>query len=199
MADKRSELLSAAVHVFARRGYDGASLQEIADIAGVRQPLIHYHFGSKESLWQASVDFVFSKLDSAFQTISRAAYDLEPIDQIRVLVRVLLQFVVQEPDLPLILLNETRDPGPRLDWLVDKYIRKTNKPLSEMLEGARAKGQIRDLHPLHFTNTVLSTISQLCIAKPLYEALYGPEVIKAEMASDHAEHLIRILLEGIKT
>lgn len=46
----RSRLLSAAVQVFDRKGYDAASVREIVEMAGVTKPALYYHFGSKEGL-----------------------------------------------------------------------------------------------------------------------------------------------------
>ncbi len=44
-------ILSAAESCFARAGYEGASMREIAEVAGVSKSLLHYHFDSKEHLF----------------------------------------------------------------------------------------------------------------------------------------------------
>jgi len=49
----RARTIAAAVEEFALKGYDAASLRAIGRRAGVSQPLISYHFGSKEGLWDA--------------------------------------------------------------------------------------------------------------------------------------------------
>jgi AcrR family transcriptional regulator len=46
----RIRLLNAAVHVFERKGYAGASVREIVELAGVTKPALYYHFGSKEGV-----------------------------------------------------------------------------------------------------------------------------------------------------
>ena len=46
-------ILEAAEYIFARSGFSGASLREIADRANVAQALIHYHFETKENLFEA--------------------------------------------------------------------------------------------------------------------------------------------------
>jgi len=46
-------ILDAAERVFALHGFDGASMRQIATGAGVAQALLHYHFGSKEKLFEA--------------------------------------------------------------------------------------------------------------------------------------------------
>jgi AcrR family transcriptional regulator len=43
-------ILAAALELWTREGYHGASLKEIADAAGVAKSLLHYHFASKEHL-----------------------------------------------------------------------------------------------------------------------------------------------------
>jgi AcrR family transcriptional regulator len=49
----RDLLLDAAEHVFADRGFEGASLEEIADKAGYSRGAIYKHFGSKDELFLA--------------------------------------------------------------------------------------------------------------------------------------------------
>jgi TetR/AcrR family transcriptional regulator len=49
----RAQILKAAADLFAAQGYDGTNLRAVARAAGVSQPLIHHHFGSKQGLWEA--------------------------------------------------------------------------------------------------------------------------------------------------
>ena len=45
---RRAEIIDAAAQIFARRGFHGASTQDIADVLGVRQASLYYYFPSKE-------------------------------------------------------------------------------------------------------------------------------------------------------
>src|SRR4051812_33358197 len=49
----RRSVLDAAERLFAERGFAGTSMRDITRASGVSQPLIHHHFGSKESLYTA--------------------------------------------------------------------------------------------------------------------------------------------------
>lgn len=49
---RRGEILDAAIDVFGRRGYDGGSMREIAEIVGVTEPAIYRHFDSKQALFE---------------------------------------------------------------------------------------------------------------------------------------------------
>jgi AcrR family transcriptional regulator len=48
-----AEVTDAAAKVFARRGYHGASTQDIADVLGIRQASLYYYFDSKEAALEA--------------------------------------------------------------------------------------------------------------------------------------------------
>lgn len=57
-----SRLLGAAEVEFARRGFDGARLEDVAERAGIRRPSLLYHFPSKAALYEAVVERVFAEL-----------------------------------------------------------------------------------------------------------------------------------------
>ncbi len=50
---RHAEIIAAAAKVFARRGYHGASTQDIADVLGIRQGSLYYYFESKEAALEA--------------------------------------------------------------------------------------------------------------------------------------------------
>lgn len=55
--DTRQQILQAALCCFAHSGYAGASVQQIVDAAKVTKPVLYYHFGSKEGLYRALIDW----------------------------------------------------------------------------------------------------------------------------------------------
>jgi len=52
LSNARERILEAAKAAFSERGFDGVSMEEIAQRAGVRKPLIYYYFPSKEVLFE---------------------------------------------------------------------------------------------------------------------------------------------------
>ena len=56
---RRSQLIDVGRGLFAVRGLDGTTIEEIAACAGVSKPVIYEHFGSKEGLYTQVVDFEF--------------------------------------------------------------------------------------------------------------------------------------------
>jgi len=64
-------ILDAAESVFALHGFDGASMRQIAAEAGVAQALLHYHFGTKEKLYEA----MFARRSDAINALRAAELD----------------------------------------------------------------------------------------------------------------------------
>lgn len=59
---RRSQLVEVGRGLFAMRGLDGTTIEEIAAAAGVSKPVIYEHFGSKEGLYTQVVEFEFKIL-----------------------------------------------------------------------------------------------------------------------------------------
>jgi AcrR family transcriptional regulator len=54
--ERRQQLLTVARELFAEKGFDGASIEEIAHRAGVSKPVVYEHFGGKEGIYAVVVD-----------------------------------------------------------------------------------------------------------------------------------------------
>ena len=54
--ERREQLLGIGRHLFAERGFEGTSIEEIAAQAGVSKPVVYEHFGGKEGLYAVVVD-----------------------------------------------------------------------------------------------------------------------------------------------
>ncbi|VCU69147.1 HTH-type transcriptional repressor Bm3R1 [Pigmentiphaga humi] len=69
--DARDRIVEAALTVFAKLGFDGATTREIAKEAGVSPGLIHHHFQDKETLWK----LVGTRITEEFAELGSAAVD----------------------------------------------------------------------------------------------------------------------------
>src|SRR4051794_12953499 len=79
--DTRGRILDAALDLFSELSFEGATTREIAARAGVTQPLLNYHFSSKDELWFAAVDRIFASLGEAMAT---RAQGLRGVDELTV-------------------------------------------------------------------------------------------------------------------
>ena len=60
----RQKLLSAAIALFARKGYAATTVREIVESAGVTKPVLYYHFGSKEGIFLAMMNDAMAEFEA---------------------------------------------------------------------------------------------------------------------------------------
>ncbi len=71
-AKRRRQIIAAARQVFSRKGYDAATVEEIADTAGVSKGLIYNYFRSKEDILLATAEALMSRLEEHMERMSTA-------------------------------------------------------------------------------------------------------------------------------
>jgi AcrR family transcriptional regulator len=72
--DARQRILESAIAVFARKGYAGASVQDILQASGFSKPMLYYYFKSKAGLFRAMLDFAY---DESFRRMKQAASEAD--------------------------------------------------------------------------------------------------------------------------
>jgi AcrR family transcriptional regulator len=68
-AERRLQLLEKGREVFAAKGYEATSIEEVAQRAGISKPIVYEHFGAKEGLYAAIVD---REMDYLVEQVSTA-------------------------------------------------------------------------------------------------------------------------------
>ena len=105
--ERREQLISIGREVFAERGFDGASVEEIAARAKVSKPVVYEHFAGKEGLYAVVVDREMVKLEAM---ITRSLLHGRSRYRIEQAVLALLTYVEDETDGFLILVRDM-NPG----------------------------------------------------------------------------------------
>jgi AcrR family transcriptional regulator len=95
-AETRSRLLESAATVFARRGMQQASIDEVAEHAGFTKGAVYAHFESKEDLFLAMLDDRFAMHVDAMDQL--LASDAEPEDQARVGAANFIELIASDPE-----------------------------------------------------------------------------------------------------
>lgn len=71
----RGHLLAAAAEVFAQKGFAGASLEEIAELAGYTTGAVYYHFGNKDKLFRELIETGWSRRNAAWVRAVAEVFD----------------------------------------------------------------------------------------------------------------------------
>ncbi len=193
--ETRGRIVSAALHSFAERGFDGASTREISGLAGVNQGLITYHFRSKESLWKAAVDSMFAELAQEFGELASEISAVDVREQLRELVVRWVRFAARHPEQMRIMVQEGKADGPRLRWLVSRHLKGFYALFEALVARARAAGLVAvDLPTAHLYYIVIGAASTIFTAAPECRRLTGHDPESEAAIEAHGRALVTLLL-----
>jgi TetR/AcrR family transcriptional regulator, fatty acid metabolism regulator protein len=139
MADRRQELLDAAVRVFARKGFRAARVGDIAEGAGVAHGLLYHYFRSKDAVLETIFRETWQQLVAETERIEASGVPLP--EQLRRFARIYLGSWLATPELIGVLVREVARSS-QVGQTVDE-IGGVFRSLARMIEAARARGDVR--------------------------------------------------------
>ena len=138
--DTSHALIHAARELFARHGYDGASVRAITARAGANLGAVNYHFGSKRALFEAAIgSFAEGARQRIQQTATRPGTSLERIEA---LVRTFFAYLHENLDLPRLMMHILAGPDPIPESLL-RPIESNYVTLARLIEEGQEDGSIR--------------------------------------------------------
>lgn len=142
--EKRRVILDAAVRVFARKGYHGSRVGDIAEEAGIAHGLLYHYFASKEEVLATVFRENWGRLLEAFHQVEASG---EPaLEQLRRVAKILLRSWRDDPDLVRVMVREVAR-SPHLQLQVNE-IREGFLVIQRIVECGQAEGAFRsDLEP----------------------------------------------------
>jgi AcrR family transcriptional regulator len=188
----RERIVEAAAEAFAERGFHGASTRDIAQRAGTNQGLITYHFRTKEELWRAVADRIFSRLRESLGAHLAALETDDLRERAREGIRHFVRFAAAHPELFRFMVEEGKRDDERMQWLVDTHL----KPIyTGMLRFDEAVGgRMRsDLWP-HFYYVLAGAGSTIFALAPECRRLTGLDPETEEAVETHADFVARLLV-----
>lgn len=196
-APNRERILGAALEEFATKGFDGATTAGVARRAGVTQPLVHYHFESKDELWRAAVGSVTDQLDTTFGGELNELADLSPVDRLKVLVRRFVFFSAAHPQFGRILSYEGATGGERLEWLLRRQSATQLRLFGTLLEEGASSGWIKPLPIEHVASCIGAAAAYVFIMKATMRELYGVDVEAPDTIERHADTVVELFFNGL--
>src|SRR6478752_3282152 len=85
MKDKREQIIETAMQLFAEKGFEGASIRDIAEKASVNVAMVNYYFGTKEKLFEKIIEYKSSATRGLLDEILHNA-SLTPIRKIEAII-----------------------------------------------------------------------------------------------------------------
>ena len=154
----RDAVLSAAVALFIRKGYDATSIDDIAKSLGVTKSAVYHHVGSKQELLAEALDEALDELDNAVDEAARGA---GPASQrLRDVVRRSVEVLVAHQSAVTLLLRVHGNSETELAAL--KRRRRIDRALASLVNEAVEEGALRgDLDPDVLSRLLFGMVNSL--------------------------------------
>lgn len=147
--DRRRQILDVAGGLFARCGYEGASIKEIADACDVSQAMLYRHFPSKEKLYLSVVEDKILQLDNqSFLANLDKSLSLEEL--LRTLALQILAMGERDPEINRLLLFGTLKGSGEASELFRVWRQPFVDYIEKELAERKRRGEIRNVDP-HIT------------------------------------------------
>jgi TetR/AcrR family transcriptional regulator len=163
----QEKILTAAKKVFVVKGLAGARMQDIADNAGINKAMLHYYFRNKEKLFEVIFKEAAIRLFPKINAILNS--DLLLFDKIRQFTHDYIEIVIENPYLPLFVLNEIN----KQPHSFSKKMFGNNRPpvhkLAEQIEKEIKKGLIKPISPAQLIINMLSMCIFPFVGKPMIQ------------------------------
>jgi TetR/AcrR family transcriptional regulator len=138
--DVRAHVLRSATRLFAARGFEGTTLQAIADEVGVTKPSVLHHFPSKEALRTSVLDNMLAHWSDALPRLLLAA--TAGAGRFDALVGEMISFFAADTDRAKLLVREALDRPEAVRSLLTAQVRPWQTAIAEYIQ----KGQKHDEH-----------------------------------------------------
>src|SRR5437660_2341968 len=137
-AVREPQMLDMAGRVFAARGFHDASMDEIAEAAGVSKPMLYSYFGSKEGLYFAYVNAAYRELIGAIDDAVATA-GADPERQLRLGTIAYYTYVDEHRHAFRVLFREIGDPGGELASQRHRLVRRVSAAIEAIVVASEAR------------------------------------------------------------
>ena len=192
----KQRLLAAAEEIFAQKGYEAASVDEITKRAGANRAAISFHFGGKERLYIETVKYAHR---TCHEGVPFPEYPpgTPAVERLRGFIRTMVQRMVAEPDpsATQVMMREMAQPSAACVEVVREYIRPIADILRELLHEL-----LPGAGPVDVYLTGFSIVGQCLFYKmnrPVARLLIGEAEFDRLDADRIAEHVIGFTLRAL--
>ncbi len=172
--DKQMQIIETAEKLFAQKGFDGASVRDIAEQAGINIAMISYYFGSKEKLMEAIFEAKIGKVQVRVEELLKDD-KLNPLQKVNILIDEHIERVMQSQQFYRIMICEQVSNSNLAIMNKVKQLKLRNAELvGELIKDGQRKGDFKKkVDVVLMINTMIGTVWQTIISKNYYRDFEG--------------------------
>ena len=167
--DKQVQIIETAEALFAEKGFDGTSVRDIADEAGINVAMISYYFGSKEKLMEAIFELRVGSIQMRVESLLKDE-KLSPIEKVNMLIDEHIERVMQKQCFHKVMAGvQLTNKNPAILKAANNVKLRNAKVVAELIKEGQKKGVFKKkVDVILMLNTMMGTVSQSIMGQQYY-------------------------------
>ena len=190
-AKNHALILEAALDVFSQQGFRGATLDQIAERAGLSKPNLLYYFASKEAMHQA---LLARLLDNWLDPLRALDASGDPVAEVLAYVRRKLELARDFPRESRLFANEVLQGAPRMIGAITGDLKDLVEVKAKLLQGWMDQGKLRPANPVHLIFSIWALTQNYADFEVQVRGVLGEGHDPWAEAGDYLETLFRRML-----
>ncbi|HEY1695665.1 MAG TPA: TetR/AcrR family transcriptional regulator [Polyangiaceae bacterium] len=184
---RKEEILDVATCLFAERGYEGTSMNDVAERVGMRKASLFYHFATKDALYEAVLDRLVASLQTALDAVytSSGTYP----DRLDAVTETMVNVLGSHPYAARLLLREAMDWGPVIRGKLLDRITSVLEAGAAWVRAGQEQGAFYDGDPKQMVLTAMSMHFLPFALGKLVEHYVGKDPFDASFVAERREAL----------
>jgi TetR/AcrR family transcriptional regulator len=188
-----STILRAAERVFARTGFEGATMADIALESGLPKANLHYYFGNKRDLYRAVLDAV---LHDWLAPLSAITPEADPREALSRYVRLKIELAAERPDASRVFANELLHGAPVVLDLLRTDLRNQVQDKATVIDGWVAAGRMAPVDSTHLFFSIWAVTQTYADFDVQVRAVLGRDKLTPDDHQRATDHVVTLVLRG---
>ena len=192
-SDKQIQIITTAEKLFSTNGFDGTSVRDIADEAGVNIAMISYYFGSKEKLMEALFEKRSNDINLQVESLLQNE-ELTPLQKMDSLVDAYINKVMQKQlFFKIMMCEQIINKNPVIVHLIHDLKRKNTEAIGKLIKDGQQKGAFKpNVDVLLLMNSLIGSITQMMITRDYYKEYYNLQSLSDDEFAEHIKQKLSI-------
>jgi TetR/AcrR family transcriptional regulator len=188
-----TDILLAAESVFARSGFSGATMAEIATVAGLPKANLHYYFRTKAALYRAVLDHILKLWLTETDGIHVEA---QPAAALSDYIRAKMRLTATHPDASRVFANEMLHGAPQIGGYLRRELKTLVDEKTRVIEHWAAAGLMDRVDARHLFFTIWASTQTYADFEPQVCAVLGRTKLTRAEFERATEQLVQLVLKG---
>lgn len=191
----KERILNVAQKIFAEKGFEATTTQEIADKAKINKAMIYYYFKSKDDLYLEVLKSFFEKISSRFSDAT--SMNLTPPEKLKIFLSEYIDIVSKNSEIPSFILQSFISKKKQVLHALKELILPLYKNALALFEEGKSKGYFHNLNFENLSSTVVGAVVFYFVASPLFSIIWEDDPLSPQNIEKKKEELIKLLEKGL--